>query len=245
MSVNILNKLRNIVIGGTFLYLVNVSISPLVNRAIVMDIISGFDSKHHPPHQEAYLLNIEDKEHTALYYLKIATAEALSNLETSYFDKLIKERDNNNDGGLIDMKYEFGSCIVKSVNSYYQFVNLVNTINRGDLLDYVRLAYDSGGNTETNPGHVWLEVMLKGKWVPYETTTVNIDSTHRGNIDFSSIDGLILDSETLNRDDFKYNRRGMVQFEKDGKINGSVDLFGMLSNYEGIFSQFKISIERR
>lgn len=221
-------KIRNIAIAlglGLALYTINVSAIPIAvkhsnffkeidNPKVQVEMgIRTWNNKFTYDYSE-------QGENAALKYLKLAHAITARKITSDRSKFCLTE-----DSGL-----HKGFCYERSVFTYSNFLFLIDTANKNNLRDFVRIATGHTVYKNISMGHTWLEVKLNGKWTPYETTVTEVEPLQV--IDPESIDDLIPDSETI-KFGAAYTRTNIFQINEKREKNSKLDLVGILKDYRG------------
>ncbi len=164
---------------------------------------------------------------TALKYLKLAHA-----ITTKYMDignpGVI---DNFFDSKLLENK--IGDCSEFSRFTYSNFIYLVNSVKKTDLLSQVRLAIGTVSSKGGGEGHMWVEILKGGSWVPYEALAK--DLLPQTTINPEKIDSLIPNSWVLkDTKHVQYQAMATHQVNESGKIDRMINL-GEILTADGAF----------
>ena len=162
-------------------------------------------------------------EVAALKYLKLAHAVTMR-----YIDYKDSISDEFSDNTLLDRR--IGDCTETAAFTYSNFLFLTSAAGKDYLAAYLREA--SGirfvGSNEVDP-HVWLEIRINGKWLPYETTENDL----RPDAEFTpeSVQAM---PDALGLKNFRYNRTNTYHIKSDGSLVNRLDFAGSLANYRGL-----------
>ncbi|MBI2045109.1 transglutaminase domain-containing protein [Candidatus Pacearchaeota archaeon] len=163
-------------------------------------------------------------EETALEYLKLAHAV------TTKYISIGATRFNFSDSEFLESR--LGDCSETSRFTYSNFIYLANSAKKPDLLNYVRLASGTVSSHSGGGGHMWIEILKDGVWIPYETTARDLKEGVK--INPATIDDLIPDSLVLNDKGLRYHHMTSYQVDKDGNLNKTIDLDRIIES-EGFF----------
>ncbi|MBR9691689.1 hypothetical protein GOV06_02790 [Candidatus Woesearchaeota archaeon] len=109
------------------------------------------------------------------------------------------------------LKRAKGDCETYAEMTYTQFFAITERLKLTELRDYAKFTEGVSGGE-----HAYLEIKLKGKWIPYETTVLKIPN---GPVMYPTLATIFVKDNNVLRDPSKYIRKVSLQIDSSGEIH--------------------------
>jgi hypothetical protein len=123
-----------------------------------------------------------------------------------------------------------GDCVQYSMLTYGKFCALADRLSMPEMRNDVRLVQGKKLSMGIWGGHVWLEIKLKGDWVPYEPGSILRMENGEEVVPIVFLESDLLDDPRL------YQRRYVFQIGSEGKSHKDVKVIEGLLDYKGFLT---------